>query len=90
MGYVSFREGRCVFFVWIKAASGNFPQTFLGNSPAGQFQRRPLYPNQKCLVVLARCGGLSCQDMPGGGTTKSHLLKTKTVSEAVVFQDLFG
>ena len=37
----------------------------LGPDP-GQFQRRPLYPNQKCLVVLARCGGLSCQDIPGG------------------------
>ena len=39
-------------------------------------------------MVLARCGGLSCQDIPGGGTTKSQVtpLKSKTVSEAVVFR----
>ncbi|CAK8987036.1 Exonuclease mut-7 homolog (Exonuclease 3'-5' domain-containing protein 3 homolog) [Durusdinium trenchii] len=37
----------------------------IGPDP-GHFQRRPLYPNQKCLVVLARCGGLSCGDIPGG------------------------
>ncbi|CAE8724934.1 unnamed protein product [Polarella glacialis] len=28
--------------------------------------RRVLYPNQKCLVLLARCGGLTCTDIPGG------------------------
>lgn len=37
----------------------------IGPDP-GHFHRRPLYPNQKCLVVLARCGALSCQDIPGG------------------------
>eukprot|EP00439_Symbiodinium_sp_Y106_P078912 s604_g17.t1 len=37
----------------------------IGPDP-GNFQRRPLYPNQKCLVVLARCGGLACEHIPGG------------------------
>ena len=60
---VSF-SSRCFLFVCLE---GGIRETFPGIT-WGQFQRRPLYPNQKCLVVLARCGGLSCQNIPGGGS----------------------
>eukprot|EP00928_Gymnodinium_smaydae_P038213 TRINITY_DN2639_c0_g2_i1.p1 TRINITY_DN2639_c0_g2~~TRINITY_DN2639_c0_g2_i1.p1 ORF type:complete len:795 (-),score=76.53 TRINITY_DN2639_c0_g2_i1:132-2516(-) len=41
--------------------------------PGAHLERRSLYPDHFCLVILARCGGLKCDDVGGVDAVAKHV-----------------